>query len=103
MGSRPAPGKRDGVADVDYGDRQGLLARTVLALDEIQRRHPEGMLVVVGHDSVNRVLLLHALDLPLSRYWHLRQDTCGIDSSSFAGAAFVIAPLDETQHLSGLG
>lgn len=80
-----------------------LLSRTVTALDRILRRHPEGTVVVVGHDSVNRVMLLHALDLPLSRYWHLRQDACGISNLSFADEAFVIGSLNETQHLCGLG
>jgi broad specificity phosphatase PhoE len=37
-----------------------------------------GETVLVGHDSVNRVLLLLALDLPLSRYWLPRQDPCAV-------------------------
>jgi phosphoserine phosphatase len=80
-----------------------LLSRTSAALHEVLHRHPTETVVIVGHDSVNRVLLLHAIELPLSRYWHLQQDACGIDTLSFANDAFVIRSLNETQHLSGLG
>jgi broad specificity phosphatase PhoE len=79
-----------------------LLSRTGAALHDILRRHPIETLVIVGHDSVNRVLLLHAMELPLSRYWHLRQDPCGIDTLSFANGSFVIGSLNETQHLAAL-
>jgi broad specificity phosphatase PhoE len=79
-----------------------LLSRTAPALQGILRRHPQGTVVVVGHDSVNRVLLLHALELPLSRYWHLRQDPCGISTLSFENDAFLIGSINETQHLAGI-
>ena len=44
-----------------------LLSRATAALRDVMRHHPDGTVVVVGHDSVNRVLLLFALELPLSR------------------------------------
>jgi phosphoserine phosphatase len=80
-----------------------LLARTTAALHELLRRRSAETLVIVGHDSVNRVLLLHAMELPLSRYWQLQQDPCGINCLSFANDSFVIRSLNETQHLAGLG
>jgi phosphoserine phosphatase len=80
-----------------------LLSRVSAALHDILRRHPTETLVIVGHDSVNRVLLLHAMELPLSRYWHLQQDPCGINTLSFNDGSFVIRSLNETQHLAGLG
>jgi probable phosphoglycerate mutase len=79
-----------------------LLSRTGAAFYDLLRRHPAETLVIVGHDSVNRVLLLQALELPLSRYWHLRQDPCGLNTLSFGNDAFVIRSLNETQHLAGL-
>jgi phosphoserine phosphatase len=79
-----------------------LLARTSAALNELLRRHPAETLVIVGHDSVNRVLLLHALGLPLSGYWQLQQDACGIDVLSFANDRFVIHSVNETQHLAAV-
>jgi phosphoserine phosphatase len=79
-----------------------LAARTSAAFCDLLRRHPAATLVIVGHDSVNRVLLLEALELPLSRYWRLRQDPCGISTLSFADDAFVVRSLNETRHLAGL-
>jgi len=57
---------------------------------------------MVGHDSVNRVLFLFTLDLPLSRYWHLRQDPCGINELILDNGSFVVGSINQTQHLSGL-
>jgi probable phosphoglycerate mutase len=77
-------------------------ARASLALHEILRRHRGETVVLVGHDSVNRVLLLHALELPLSRYWYLRQAPCAVNELDFDGAAFTILSLNETFHLADL-
>jgi probable phosphoglycerate mutase len=49
------------------------LSRSSAAFYDLLRRHPAATLVTVSHDSVNRVLLLQALELRLSRYWHVRQ------------------------------
>jgi broad specificity phosphatase PhoE len=50
---------------------QDVLARVAEALRLVLDRHLEETVVLVGHDSVNRVILLHALELPLARYWQL--------------------------------
>jgi phosphoserine phosphatase len=63
------------------------------------RQHPEETVVLVGHDSVNRVILLHALELPLSRYWHLLQNPCAINEIDFGENGFVIANVNQTDHL----
>jgi broad specificity phosphatase PhoE len=79
-----------------------LLSHAAAALREILRAHPSGTVVLVAHDSVNRVLLLFALELPLSKYWHLRQDPCGLNELFFENDAFVIGSINQTQHLAGL-
>ena len=79
-----------------------LLSRAAAALGEILQAHPIGTVVLVGHDSVNRVLLLFALDLPLAKYWHLRQDPCSLNELFFENDAFVIGSINQTQHLAGL-
>jgi probable phosphoglycerate mutase len=53
----------------------------------------------VGHDSVNRVILLHALQLPLSRYWRLAQRPCAINEIDFSENGFVVQTVNETHHL----
>jgi len=78
---------------------QTVLARTVTALREVVGRHPADTAVLVGHDSVNRVILLHALTLPLSRYWRLRQDPCAINEIDFSEDGFTLLSINETHHL----
>ncbi len=79
-------------------------------LDEVRRRagsalaavildHGEATVVVVAHDSVNRVLLLHALEVPLSRYWRIRQSPCAINQIDAEAGSFVIAAMNQTDHL----
>jgi probable phosphoglycerate mutase len=58
---------------------------------------------VVGHDSVNRVILLHALDLPLSRYRRLGQEPCAINEIDFSDGEFTIRSINKTDHLRQAG
>jgi len=79
---------------------QDVLARTVAALRDVIGRHPSETVVVVGHDSVNRVILLHALDLPLSRYRRLGQDPCAINEIDFSADEFTVRSVNVTSHLN---
>lgn len=77
----------------------GAFARVSTALSTVVRRHADDTIVLVGHDSVNRLILLSALDLPLSRYWHLKQDPCAVSELDFASGAFMVRTMNETHHL----
>lgn len=78
---------------------QELLTRAVAALREVVGRHPQDTVVIVGHDSVNRVILCHALDLPLSRYRRLGQDPGAINEIDFSDNGFAVQSMNETWHL----
>jgi phosphoserine phosphatase len=78
---------------------QDVLARVAHALRVIVGRHPDETVVLVGHESVNRVILLHALELPLSRYWLLTQAPCAINQMIAARDGFSVRSLNETCHL----
>ena len=82
---------------------QQVLARTVAALRDVVGRHPDDTVVLVGHDSVNRVILLHILGLPLSRYWRLGQDPCAVNDIDFSGDVFTVRSVNETYHLRESG
>jgi broad specificity phosphatase PhoE len=112
QGLTPAEARRNWAAEVDtwYGhpdwaalpdgeSLQDVLARTTAALHEIVRRHPGDTVVLVGHDSVNRVILLHALGLPLSRYWRIRQNPCAINEIDADVGSFAIISVNQTDHL----
>jgi phosphoserine phosphatase len=78
---------------------QDVLARAVSALRQVIQGHPSDTVVLVGHDSINRVILLHAMQLPLSRYWWLAQRPCAINELDFSENGFVVQTLNETHHL----
>ncbi len=79
---------------------QSLLERTSHAVQDVIERHPKDTIVLVGHVSVNRVILLHALGLPLARYWHLAQGNCAINVLEASDGDFTVLSLNDTCHLT---
>ncbi len=81
---------------------QDLIARSADAVRLALASHPNGTVVLVSHDSVNRVLLLQLADLPLSSYWRLVQTPCCINEIDVVGNQVRILAINETSHLEGL-
>jgi probable phosphoglycerate mutase len=81
---------------------QELLARAADALRVALDRHPTQTIVMVGHDSLNRALLMHVLDQPLSAYWKLVQAPCAINEISLTPDRAVVASINQTTHLEVL-
>ena len=61
--------------------------------------HPRGIVAIVTHDSVLRVLLCHVMGLPLSSYWLFDPTPCGISVVSHNENRFIVHSINETQHL----
>jgi broad specificity phosphatase PhoE len=78
---------------------QDVVARTSDALRTVLARHAGQTVVMVGHDSVNRALLLQLLDQPLSAYWKLAQDPCCLNEVDVEGAAIAVRRINDTSHL----
>lgn len=79
---------------------QDVVARTSNALRMVLEMHPDDTVVLVGHDSVNRALLLQLLDQPLSAYWRLAQDPCTLNEIDvFAGGEVRVGCINDTSHL----
>ena len=78
---------------------QDLLARTSDALRCVLGRHPDQVVVMVGHDSVNRALLLQLLDQPLTAYWKLAQDPCCLNEVDIEGEQITVRAINDTSHL----
>ena len=57
------------------------------------------MAAVVGHDGINRAILLEALGLPLSHYHRLRQATGCLNVIAPNRFGHVILTLNDTGHL----
>jgi broad specificity phosphatase PhoE len=88
------------LAEIPQGETLAeVLARITHALFGILRQHTDEAVVLVGHDSVNRVLLTHMIGLPLSCYWHFKFDPCGITEIDFKDNTFFINSMNETFHL----
>lgn len=77
----------------------GLATRTTAALRRLLRSRQGETLVIVAHDSVNRALLLHALDLPLAHYHLLVQAPCALNVLRLRGGRLRADTLNETGHL----
>jgi broad specificity phosphatase PhoE len=81
---------------------QDLVARSADALRFILDEHVDDTVVLVGHDSVNRALLLQLLEQPLSAYWRLSQDACCINEIDVLGGLIRVIRINETRHLDGV-
>jgi phosphoserine phosphatase len=81
---------------------QDLAARSANALRFFVGSHPHDTIIVVGHDSVNRALLLHCLDLPLSAYWRLAQAPCCLNEIDVSAERVCVMRLNETRHLDAV-
>ncbi|MFT3799738.1 MAG: histidine phosphatase family protein [Burkholderiaceae bacterium] len=79
-----------------------VLVRALKVLQLVLRHHAGRTVVLVGHDSINRVLLLQCLGLPLSRYWRIKQEPCCVNEITVDGDAFTIHRINETHHTLGL-
>ncbi len=78
---------------------QDLVARAANALRLVLSRHRNETIVMVGHDSVNRALLLELLDQPLSAYWRIAQAPCCLNEIDIAEGTICVQRINETRHL----
>ncbi len=78
---------------------QELVARTAEGLRWVLQRHAGQDVVLVGHDSVNRALLLQLIDQPLAAYWKLAQDPCTLNEIDITGGRVQVQRINDTSHL----
>ncbi len=52
----------------------GLIQRLSSFMEELHTHHPEGNVLVVAHNAVNRFLIAHLIGLPLKNYRKIRQE-----------------------------
>ena len=78
---------------------QDLLLRTADVIRSLVTKHLGESVVLVGHESVNRAILLQALDRPLSHYWNVMQAPCALNEIELSGNSARIVRLNDTSHL----
>ena len=81
---------------------QDLAARVADAVRMVLSRHAGETIVLVGHDSVNRMLLLQFLDLPPSAFWRIDQTPCCLDEIDVTGDKVCVRRINETRHLDAI-
>jgi broad specificity phosphatase PhoE len=81
---------------------QDLVARASDALRWVLQHHHDETVVLVGHNSVNRAFLTQILDQPLSAYWHMAFEPCGISEIDFDHDTPCVLRMNETLHLKGV-
>jgi broad specificity phosphatase PhoE len=81
------------------GSLQDLVLRTADEFRATTEGSPDETIVLVGHDSVNRALLLQLLDQPLSAYWRIVQDPCCINVVEYQRGKVRVASINDTSHL----
>jgi broad specificity phosphatase PhoE len=78
---------------------QDVATRVADALRQVVQMHADDTVVMVGHDSGNRSLLLHVLGLPLSAYWRIKQTPCNISEFTVGEEGATVLRMNETAHL----
>ena len=76
--------------------------RSMAALDRAIESSPDKTIAVVSHRVVNKVILCAVLGLDLSRFWHVKQDTCAINRFERRDGGYYLTLLNDTCHLRGV-
>lgn len=71
--------------------------RAIPVFEEVVKTH--NLSIIVSHRVVIKILLLHTMGLPLSSFWNVKQDPCGITRIEFINNKFIVQTLNETHHL----
>jgi len=72
--------------------------RAVGVIDEVIVKH-KGILVLISHRVVNKVLICALLGLDNSHFWNIRQDTCGITIFTYENGRFILTRHNDTSYL----
>jgi broad specificity phosphatase PhoE len=78
---------------------QDVATRTASVLRFVLSRNAADTFVLVGHDSVNRVMLTQILDMPLSAFWRFAQSPCCINEIEVTNSSFQLRRMNDTAHL----
>jgi probable phosphoglycerate mutase len=81
---------------------QDLALRAADAVRLVLERHADQTVLLVGHDSINRAILLQMLDQPLSAYWRIDQSPCAINEIEVTDQRICVRRVNDAAHLERL-
>jgi broad specificity phosphatase PhoE len=76
--------------------------RAVATIDDVVARHENGMVTLVTHRVVCKVLLCHLLGLDNSHFWQIEQDTTAINLLNIREGKVTVTLINDTCHLRTL-
>lgn len=76
--------------------------RAAATVDDLAARHDDGMVLLVTHRVVCKVLLCHLLGLDNSHFWQIAQDTAAVSAFQIDGGRSAVSLVNDTCHLRGL-
>lgn len=77
--------------------------RAMTALSSLAEQHADETIALVGHQVVNKAILLAVLDMPLAAFWRIPQDTGCINAFTRGAAGWSLLFLNDTCHLTAPG
>jgi phosphoserine phosphatase len=78
---------------------QDLFARAADVIRLVLELYHDETVLLVGHDSVNKAILLQLLNEPLSAYWKLVQEPCAINEVEITRNRARVLTLNDVSHL----
>ena len=72
---RPAEVKMPGE---DGETLKDVYDRAVKTFEEVVGKHDDDLIVTVGHDATNKVIMCYLLGVDLNKFWAFKQANCGI-------------------------
>jgi broad specificity phosphatase PhoE len=76
--------------------------RVLKGLDLVLAEHPEGVVVIVSHGLINKVLLCAVLGLPNSHFWKIKQDNGAINIFTYSARGTKLVLLNDTSHIKSV-
>ncbi len=78
---------------------QQVLDRVLPALQQLMRENLGKVILAVGHNVVNRVLLAHMLSVPLAKARSIDQDNCGVNVIRYRQEQLKVLTTNAAFHL----
>ncbi len=69
------------------------------AIEQLMREQTDKLILVVGHNVVNRVLLAHLLHVPLAKVRGIDQDNCGVNIIRYRDGQLKVLTTNAAFHL----
>jgi len=79
---------------------EGVSARAMSTVRALTARHEGGMVVLVSHKIVNKLILCGVLGLPINAIWRIEQDNAAINRFEFEDGKWLVRLLNDTCHLA---